>query len=63
MADAFHWAAQRNAMKYLKRWAIVVAAISGLGFGSYAIGHSGGTDQYGCHVDHSNGVRHCHNPK
>lgn len=47
-------------MKYLKRWAIVVAAIGTLTAGGYAIGHSGGTDQYGCHVDHSNGIRHCH---
>jgi hypothetical protein len=22
--------------------------------------HSGGTDIYGCHIDHSTGLRHCH---
>lgn len=22
--------------------------------------HSGGTDQFGCHIDHSTGIRHCH---
>lgn len=25
--------------------------------------HSGGTDSYGCHTNHSTGVYHCHNPK
>lgn len=22
--------------------------------------HSGGTDRYGCHIDHRTGIRHCH---
>ena len=26
-------------------------------------GHSGGTDRYGCHTNHSTGEYHCHNPK
>lgn len=47
-------------MKYVKRWLIVVAAIGGVGFGSYAIGHSGGLDAYRCHTDHSTGAYHCH---
>lgn len=25
--------------------------------------HSGGTDASGCHMNHSTGVYHCHNPK
>ncbi|RYD47353.1 MAG: YHYH domain-containing protein [Sphingomonadales bacterium] len=25
--------------------------------------HSGGTDANGCHMNHSTGVYHCHNPK
>lgn len=25
-----------------------------------AMAHSGGTDQVGCHIDHSTGIRHCH---
>lgn len=25
--------------------------------------HSGGTDSWGCHTNHSNGDYHCHNPK
>lgn len=25
--------------------------------------HSGGTDANGCHLNHSTGVYHCHNPK
>jgi hypothetical protein len=25
--------------------------------------HSGGTDSFGCHTDHSTGYYHCHNPK
>ena len=24
------------------------------------VSHSGGTDAYGCHNDHSNGTYHCH---
>lgn len=32
-----------------------------LATGSLAVlAHSGGTDQYNCHMDHSTGVRHCH---
>lgn len=27
----------------------------------YSLGHSGGTDQYGCHTNSSTGVYHCHN--
>lgn len=33
----------------------VLALMSGL-----AMAHSGGTDKYGCHKDHSTGIRHCH---
>ena len=22
--------------------------------------HSGGTDRFGCHIDHKTGLRHCH---
>jgi hypothetical protein len=25
-----------------------------------ALAHSGGTDRYGCHMDHKTGIRHCH---
>lgn len=28
-----------------------------------AYSHSGGTDGYGCHTNHSTGDYHCHNPK
>jgi len=45
---------------YLKRWLIVSAALGTLGFAGYAIGHSGGLDQYGCHHDTKNGGYHCH---
>ena len=45
---------------YLKRWLIVIGALSALGFTSYAIGHSGGLDQYGCHHDTRDGSYHCH---
>ncbi len=27
------------------------------------LGHSGGTDAYGCHTNHKTGNYHCHNPK
>lgn len=27
------------------------------------LGHSGGTDRYGCHTNHSTGDYHCHNRK
>ncbi len=27
-------------------------------FTGIAIAHSGGTDKYGCHVDHKTGIRH-----
>lgn len=42
-----------------KLTALLFAAM--LATGSAAVvAHSGGTDQYGCHIDHSTGVRHCH---
>jgi hypothetical protein len=47
-------------MSTLKRWAVMLAAVGAVMSGTYAIGHSGGTDKYGCHVDHSNGIKHCH---
>ena len=47
-------------MKYVKRLSIAPAAIGSIGFANYAIGHSGGLDQRGCHHDHSNGTYHCH---
>lgn len=34
---------------------IVLAVTSGL-----AVAHSGGTDAYGCHVNHKTGIYHCH---
>ena len=34
-----------------------------VGLSGFAFGHSGGTDAHGCHVDHSTGLYHCHNPK
>lgn len=27
------------------------------------VGHSGGTDANGCHVNHTTGLYHCHTPK
>lgn len=47
-------------MKNLKRWAVAIGVIASLAVGTYAVGHSGGTDAYGCHVDHKDGLRHCH---
>jgi hypothetical protein len=45
-----------------RRWTGFVAAMMALPLSpSLAVAHSGGTDQYGCHVDHSTGQRHCHN--
>jgi hypothetical protein len=38
----------------------IAAILAVLGFGGYAISHSGGLDQAGCHKDHSNGDYHCH---
>lgn len=35
--------------------AIMIAAAS-----TSTLAHSGGTDAYGCHVDSSTGLRHCH---
>ncbi|AUN97342.1 YHYH domain-containing protein [Bacteriovorax stolpii] len=32
-------------------------------FSHNSFAHSGGTDSYGCHTNHSTGVYHCHNPK
>lgn len=37
-------------------WAWVVVAASA----HSANAHPGGTDRFGCHVDHSTGLRHCH---
>ena len=47
-------------MKNWKRLVVALTTLAGIGYGSYAIGHSGGLDQYGCHHDHSNGTYHCH---
>ncbi len=38
---------------------VIAASIFAIG-GTAAFAHSGGTDPYGCHMDHSTGVRHCH---
>ena len=45
---------------WLKRLLIAAATIAAIAGAGVAIGHSGGTDQYGCHIDHSTGIRHCH---
>ena len=29
----------------------------------YGLSHSGGTDKYGCHTNHSTGEYHCHKAK
>lgn len=31
-----------------------------VGLSVFLMAHSGGTDSFGCHVDHSTGIRHCH---
>ncbi|HBO1303760.1 YHYH domain-containing protein [Pseudomonas aeruginosa] len=38
--------------------ALVVAVIALVSTITFA--HSGGTDSKGCHINHSNGVYHCH---
>lgn len=45
---------------WIKRLAVALAAVAGIAGAGVAVGHSGGTDQYGCHIDRSTGVRHCH---
>jgi len=38
---------------------VLVAGLFAISLSSgYA--HSGGTDRYGCHIDHKTGLRHCH---
>ena len=38
----------------------IAAVIALMGYAGYAISHSGGLDQYGCHTDHKTGLYHCH---
>lgn len=38
---------------------MIALAVLLIGAGQ-AIAHSGGTDAYGCHMDHSTGLYHCH---
>lgn len=37
---------------------LAIAAVLTISAVAYA--HSGGTDKYGCHTDHSTGWYHCH---
>lgn len=39
--------------------AILLAVLGVVGIG-LAQAHSGGTDRWGCHTDHSTGLYHCH---
>ena len=43
----------------MKRISIVLGVVLALVSG-FAIGHSGGLDQYGCHTNHKTGDYHCH---
>lgn len=36
------------------------AIIGILALSAVAYAHSGGTDKYGCHLDHKTGIYHCH---
>ena len=38
----------------------IIAAITFAVAVTAAFAHSGGTDPYGCHMDHRTGVWHCH---
>lgn len=40
--------------------AMLVAALAAALVPTLARAHSGGTDSFGCHVDSSTGIRHCH---
>lgn len=41
---------------------IILTAVLAMGASSVpAVAHSGGTDAYGCHTNHTTGVYHCHN--
>lgn len=39
---------------------MVCTVVSIVLFGTNAMSHSGGTDDYGCHHDHKRGGYHCH---
>lgn len=42
-----------------KKIIAVLVLMFGMASGS-VIAHSGGTDTYGCHMNHKTGVYHCH---
>jgi hypothetical protein len=39
---------------------IAIAILTVIATSSLALAHSGGTDAFGCHIDHKTGIRHCH---
>lgn len=39
---------------------LIAATLSALLLGGAAFAHSGGTDAYGCHLNHTTGLYHCH---
>lgn len=47
----------------VKKVLFLSATVFLLSFNQNLYAHSGGTDSYGCHTNHSTGVYHCHNPK
>lgn len=44
----------------MKKTILAAIAVLGVLGAGYAISHSGGLDQYGCHTDHKKGDYHCH---
>lgn len=47
----------------MKKTFLAFIGASLMGIAGLAVGHSGGTDAYGCHTNHKTGDYHCHKPK
>lgn len=43
----------------MKKIALFVFVVGIMSF-NFTLSHSGGTDDTGCHTDHSTGIYHCH---
>jgi hypothetical protein len=44
----------------MKKVIFLALAFVAIAISQQTVSHSGGTDEYGCHVESATGIRHCH---